>query len=138
MHHKVATTRLLLFCLSENSASCPPGFSSPLQLRDFSVRLLTQALIFRGSQAPIFSRIVKSQKVILLEILAIPDILCYNNYGATEKRQAVSPLHFRRGASCSPVLKERGGYSMSTSEVLQLCLVIIGICGLFLQAYKKK
>ena len=27
---------------------------------------------------------------------------------------------------------------MSTSEVLQLCLVIIGICGLFLQAYKKK
>jgi len=27
---------------------------------------------------------------------------------------------------------------MSTSEVLQLCLVIIGICGLFLQAYKMK
>ena len=27
---------------------------------------------------------------------------------------------------------------MSTSEVLRLCLVIIGICELFIQAYKKK
>lgn len=27
---------------------------------------------------------------------------------------------------------------MSTSEVFQLCLVIIGICSLFVQAYKKK
>ena len=27
---------------------------------------------------------------------------------------------------------------MSTSEVLQLCLVIIGICGLFIQAYSSK
>lgn len=27
---------------------------------------------------------------------------------------------------------------MSTSEVLQLCLVIIGICELFIQAYNKE
>ena len=27
---------------------------------------------------------------------------------------------------------------MSTSEVLQLCLVIIGICGLFIQVYNGK
>lgn len=72
-----------------------------------------------NSHVPRFSNtyILKNRKVsesnsaahILLEILAIPDILCYNSCGATEKRQAVSPLHFRRGASCSPVPKERGG-----------------------------
>lgn len=31
----------------------------------------------------------------------------------------------------------KGGLPMSTSEVLTLCLVIIGICDLFLQAKKK-
>ena len=31
----------------------------------------------------------------------------------------------------------KGGLLMSTSEVLQLCLVIIGICSLFIQAKKK-
>ena len=31
----------------------------------------------------------------------------------------------------------KGGLSMSTSEVFQLCMVIIGICGLFIQAKKK-
>lgn len=71
-----------------------------------------------NSHVPRFSNtyILKNRKVsesnsaahILLEILAIPDILCYNSCGATEKRQAVSPLYSRRGASCSPVLKERG------------------------------
>ena len=31
----------------------------------------------------------------------------------------------------------KGGLPMSTSEVFQLCMVIIGICGLFIQAKKK-
>lgn len=124
------------------------GFLPTWVLLSLAVARFLRPAPHSSSHIPRFSStyILKNRKVsesnsaahILLEILAIPDILCYNNYGATEKRQAVSPLHFRRGASCSPVLKERGGYSMSTSEVLQLCLVIIGICGLFLQAYKKK
>lgn len=43
------------------------------------------------------------------------------------------------GALLAPLFQKKGGLLiMSTSEVLQLCLVIIGICGLFLQAYKKK
>ena len=41
------------------------------------------------------------------------------------------------GASC-PLIPGEGGCDMTTSEVLELCLVIIGICGLFLQVYKKK
>ena len=41
------------------------------------------------------------------------------------------------GASC-PLIPGEGGCDMTTSEVFQLCLVIIGICGLFLQVYKKK
>jgi len=45
------------------------------------------------------------------------------------------PLH-SEGTSCP--LQMKGGGAMSTSEVLQLCLVIIGICGLFLQARDKK
>ena len=40
------------------------------------------------------------------------------------------------GAASCPLMK--GGLSMSTDEVLELCLVIIGICNLFIQAYKKK
>jgi len=41
------------------------------------------------------------------------------------------------GASCSLIFG-KGGCDMTTSEVLELCLVIIGICGLFLQVYSKK
>ena len=47
------------------------------------------------------------------------------------------PLAFDRGRFLSPDLR-KGGLHMSTSEVLQLCLVIIGICSLFVQIYKKK
>lgn len=39
------------------------------------------------------------------------------------------------GAASAPWMK--GGLPMSTNEVLQLCLVIIGICSLFIQAKKK-
>ena len=45
---------------------------------------------------------------------------------------------FVGGRFLPPDPTERGAASMSTSEVLQLCLVIIGICSLFLQAGKKK
>ncbi len=45
------------------------------------------------------------------------------------------PLH-PGGDFLPPPMK--GGGAMSTSEVLQLCLVIIGICSLFLQARDKK
>lgn len=41
-----------------------------------------------------------------------------------------------RGYLLAPCVK--GGLLMSTNKVLQLCLVIIGICSLFIQAYKKK
>ena len=47
---------------------------------------------------------------------------------------AVSPQ--RRAAPC-PLIFGKGGRLMSTSEMLQLCLVIIGICGLFIQGKKK-
>jgi hypothetical protein len=42
------------------------------------------------------------------------------------------------GGNFLPPDLERGGLLMSTSEVLQLCMVIIGICSLFVQVYKKK
>ena len=42
-----------------------------------------------------------------------------------------------RGASC-PLILRKGGCIMSTSEVFQLCLVIINLCSLFVQVYKKK
>lgn len=64
-------------------------------------------------------------------------LLCYPVCGATDRRQAVSPLHCQ-GRFLPPDLIERGAAQMSTSEVLQLCLVIIGICSLFVQVYKKK
>ena len=41
------------------------------------------------------------------------------------------------GASC-PLIFGKGGCQMSVSEVFELCLVIIGICSLFLQVHKKK
>ena len=41
------------------------------------------------------------------------------------------------GGSFLPPDLWKGGLPMSTSEVLELCLVIIGICGLFIQAKKK-
>ena len=40
------------------------------------------------------------------------------------------------GDFCSPISRKEG-CPVSTSEVLQLCLVIIGICGLFIQGKKK-
>ena len=43
-----------------------------------------------------------------------------------------------QGAASCPLILGKGGCDMTTSEVLELCLVIIGICGLFLQVYKKK
>lgn len=49
----------------------------------------------------------------------------------------LAPLHCQ-GRFLPPDLIERGAAQMSTSEVLQLCLVIIGICSLFVQVYKKK
>ena len=62
-------------------------------------------------------------------------ILWYGEDGATKKRQAVCPLH-RQGCFLAPDLT-KGGLQMSTSEVLQLCLVIIGICSLFVQAQRQ-
>lgn len=49
----------------------------------------------------------------------------------------VSPLYIR-GQLLAPKMK--GGLPMSTTEVLTLCLVIIGICDLFVQiiAMRKK
>ena len=41
-----------------------------------------------------------------------------------------------RGVSWPPDLT-KGGLQMGTSEVLQLCLVIIGICSLFVQAQRQ-
>ena len=41
------------------------------------------------------------------------------------------------GGNLLPPDLAKGGLLMSTSEVLQLCLVIIGICSLFIQAKKK-
>ena len=41
------------------------------------------------------------------------------------------------GGNFLPPDLAKGGLLMSTSEVLQLCLVIIGICSLFIQAKKK-
>ena len=40
------------------------------------------------------------------------------------------------GGNFLPPDLAKGGLLMSTSEVLQLCLVIIGICSLFIQAKK--
>lgn len=73
----------------------------------------------------------------LHNIVVFCRLLCYPVCGATDKRQAVSPLHCQ-GRFLPPDLIERGAAQMSTSEVLQLCLVIIGICSLFVQVYKKK
>ena len=42
----------------------------------------------------------------------------------------------QKAAPC-PLIFGKGGRLMSTSEMLQLCLVIIGICGLFIQGKKK-
>ena len=56
---------------------------------------------------------------------------------AIDKRQAVSPLYIQ-GRILPPDSLERGGCPMSTSEVFELCMVIIGICSLFIQIYKKK
>lgn len=47
------------------------------------------------------------------------------------------PLAFQGGSFLPPDLR-KGGLPMSTSEVFQLCMVIIGIIGLFFQANKKK
>ena len=41
------------------------------------------------------------------------------------------------GGNFLPPDLAKGGLLMSTSEVLQLCLVIIGICSLFIQAKKE-
>lgn len=41
------------------------------------------------------------------------------------------------GGNFLPPDLAKGGLLMSTSEVLQLCLVVIGICSLFIQAKKK-
>ena len=46
------------------------------------------------------------------------------------------PLVFDRGLFLSPDLRKWGLHN--EYEVLQLCLVIIGICSLFTQVYKKK
>ena len=50
---------------------------------------------------------------------------------------AVSPLYIKEGCFCPPI-RGKEGCPMSTSEVFQLCLVIIGICDLFIQITKKK
>ena len=63
--------------------------------------------------------------------------LCYSDLGAAEKRQAVWPPAHVRGRFLPPDLR-KGGCGMTTSEVFQLLLVLIGICDLFIQAYKKK
>ena len=58
-------------------------------------------------------------------------LFCLWRYQSTA---AVDPYH--GGSFLSPDLA-KGGLPMSTSEVLELCLVIIGICSLFIQAKKK-
>ena len=92
-------------------------------------------------------------------LLAIRRLLCYSVDGASALRRCmatvgvskcpkslvwsirayiaqaiVSPCTYG-GSFCPPM---KGGLLMSTNEVLQLCIVIIGICNLFIQAYKKK
>lgn len=51
-------------------------------------------------------------------------------------RRRLAP--FAGAASFAPNLSGKGACPMSTSEVLQLCLVIIGICNLFIQLLNKK
>ena len=57
--------------------------------------------------------------------------------GCTSSSQ--HPLVFvaANGENFLPPNFAKGGLLMSTSEVLQLCPVIIGICSLFIQAKKK-
>ena len=44
-----------------------------------------------------------------------------------------------QGAASCPLFLGKGGCVMITySELFQFCLVIIGICGLLIQVYKKK
>ena len=65
--------------------------------------------------------------------------LCYSDnrkelsFSAAERRRLAL---LTGGDFCSPISRKEG-CPMSTSEVLQLCLVIIGICGLFIQGKKK-
>jgi hypothetical protein len=54
----------------------------------------------------------------------------------TASKTVVREVPLDRGRLRSLILR-KGGCPMSTSEVLQLCLVIIGICGLFIQGKKK-
>ena len=56
--------------------------------------------------------------------------------GATCNGRRFVP-HIPGGASLSPRVR-KGGCLMSTSEVFQLCLVIIGVVSLVLQANQKK
>ena len=65
--------------------------------------------------------------------LAFNKVLCYSYIGAAGQQRSAL---LTGGSFLSSDLR-KGGLPMSTSEVLQLCLVIIGICGLFIQAKKK-
>jgi hypothetical protein len=53
-----------------------------------------------------------------------------------ERGQLLSSAPFYQRITTSKIHR-KGGASMSVSEVLQLCLVIIGICNLFIQGKKK-
>ena len=62
--------------------------------------------------------------------------LCYDDFGAAPW-QAAGPL--RQGAASCPLIERKGGCPVITySDLFQFCLVIIGVCSLFLQARKKK
>lgn len=62
--------------------------------------------------------------------------VCYCFSGAASNGGRLAP---GQGAASCPLILGKGGCGMITySELFQFCLVIIGICGLFIQVYKKK
>ena len=82
-----------------------------------------------GIPQPLKAALGTSQRL----TLAFDKVLCYSYIGvAGQQRSAL----LTEGSFLSSDLR-KGGLPMSTSEVFELCLVIIGICGLFIQAKKK-
>ena len=48
-------------------------------------------------------------------------------------------LALGQGAASCPLILRKGGCPMVTySDLFQFCILIVGICGLFIQVYKKK
>ena len=71
-------------------------------------------------------------------LLVFLSALWYSDFGAVEKRQAVSPPAFR-GTSFSPGSAWKGGMRMVTySDLIQIGILVVAIIALFMQANKKK